>query len=371
MKINTKKLITASLCMIVAGAILTGIGILMGGWPGVAFSKNGIQSPYIENDPYFTEKTKIEPFSNIELQIGSYADIRIVPSDDNEFYLEYMLDGDYEKPSYEVRQDTLTLTHKTKHQGGIYFFNITGFSSSIAVNAYITLYIPKGQDMGNLSVHNDSGDVSIEDLSFENAKLNVEYGNTVLQNMVFEDLEMNLDSGNLKAESLTAKSILLDNEYGDITLKDISTKEADLSMESGNLKAAAFDCESIIAKNEYGDINLDDLSAETAKFTLDSGNLYLNAKALTDLACKNEYGDVEIQLPKELSYYTIDAHCEYGSIKLPPEVSEGCHISSDDVAIYKAEGESKGTVKIEVETGDIKISQAITASSSSEKEKNQ
>lgn len=370
MKINTKKLIQISLCMIVAGAVLTGIGILMGGWPGVALSRNGVFSPYAENGTYTIEKTKIDSFSNAELEISSYADIHIQPSDDKYFYLEYQLDREYGEPRYEVKKDTLSLTHKGRHKGGIYFFNI-GFHDSSEIHAYITLYIPKNQDMGRLSVSNDCGNLSVKGLTFGNTKLTSSYGDVNLQNTAFEDLELVLDSGDLKADSLTAKKLLLYNEYGDVTLKNISAQNADLDLDSGNLKAASFECESLTAKNEYGDIDLDDLSAETVEIKLECGNAYVNATALANLTCKNEYGDVEVQLPESLEDYTINAHSDYGSIRLPLETPHGYLVSSSDEADYRAEGKSKGKVTIEVESGNIILNGAMAASSELREEKKQ
>ncbi len=363
MKIDSKKLMWACLCIIIAGAVLTGIGILLGGWPGVVFSATGIQSPYTENGAYTIEKTKINPFTNTELKVGSYADIRIQPSDDDQFYLEYKLDGDYGEPQYAVKQDTLTFTHMSKPQHNFYFFRI-GFSDDSIINdAYITLYIPKGQDMGHLSIFNDCGDVSVEDVIFGSTKMDVDYGNVNLQNTVFDDLELNTESGDIKADSLTAKSILLENEYGDVNLKNVSAEEAGLTMESGNLEAKALDIESLTAKNEYGHINLDDLSAETVEIEMESGNVFLGIKALACLACKNAYGNVEIELPKNFADYAVDARCEYGSIKLPPDISQGYHISSDDEAVYRTDGKSDGTIKVEAESGDIIFSQSIAAPS--------
>lgn len=369
MKINSKKLIRACLCIIVAGAVLTGIGILLGGWPGVVFSANGIQSPYKENGAYTIEKTKIDSFTNVELKVGSYADIRIQPSDDGQFYLEYNLDGDYGEPQYTVKQDTLALTHRATPQHGIYFFKL-GFSDDDMINAYITLYVPKNQDMGRLSIFNDSGDVSVEGLTFGTTKMDVDYGNVNLQDTIFDDLDLKAESGNVKADSLIAKSILLENEYGDVSLKDVSAEEADLTLESGDLEAKTFDIGRLSVKDEYGHVDLDALSAETVGIEMESGNVFLGIKTISSLNCKNEYGDVEIELPKNFADYAVDARCEYGSIKLPPDISQGYHISSDDEAVYRTDRKSENTLKVVVESGDIIFSESVTtASKPSDEEK--
>ncbi len=353
MKTSTKKVILISLCLVIAGAVLFGAGMLCGGRPGVVVSRNGISSPYADSKPYVLEKTKINPFSNVEMKVGSYADIQILPSGDDQFYLEYELDGDYNEPAYDIRNNTLTLTQTGNSRNfGIRSFYFGSFVTDTEVQAYITLYIPEDIDMGNLDVYNDMGNVSIEGLAFGDAKLEVSYGDAKLQDMDFEDLELDMESGNCKAAELTAQNLLLKNEYGDISLEKTAVQGAEISLESGRLKAKDFTSVDLTVKSDYGDIELEDFSAETADFELESGNLYVDAAELTSLTCKNEYGDVEIRLPKDLAEYSVSARSEYGRIDLP-EDAPGQHISSNDEAVYKAKGKSERTIKIEVESGDI------------------
>lgn len=317
MKINTKILIKASLALIAAGAVLMMIGHLLGGRAGVAFSRNGVVSPYTDQKPYTMKKTKIDAFTDTEIKIGSYADVRILPSGDDDFYLEYRLDGDYGEPLWEVRDDTLTLTHTGRQPGfgvAVNFFYI-GIREGLQ-NAEVNLYIPEGEKMGRLEVYNDSGDFSVEDLTFGDAKLNI--------------------------------------SYGDARLRDVSLRNLELGMESGVLKADAFTCDTLTAKVDYGNAELDGFSAETAEFTLESGNLDLDARELTDLTCINEYGNVKIRLPKDLSEYSVNARSEYGSIDIP-EGAPGRQVYTDDEGVYTSEGKSEGNIRIKVESGDIVI----------------
>ena len=354
MKINTKKLIRISLLLIAAGAVLTAIGMLFGGRPGVSFSKNGITSPYWQNKPYALEKTKTDPFSNIRLSVESSADIQILPSDDGEFYIEYLLDRSFTEPSFDVKGDALTLAQKDTSFGNIYFFNFS-YSDIGSTHPYIILYIPAGHEMEELSVFNGLGNLSVEDLAFGNARLKNDFGNITLKDVTFADMELTLESGSLEAEHLAADSLLITNEYGDVALEDSSAKKADLKLDSGHLEADTFTCDSFHAKNEYGDIDLTAFSADTAEFTLQSGSLLLEADKLDTFACSNEYGDVKLFLPKDLSEYTIDAHTEYGSIRLPDKAPEGFYSSSGGEATYQTKGKAKGSITVNAESGDIKI----------------
>lgn len=358
MKVNTNKLIKVSLILIAVGAVLLAAGYLLGGRAGVAFSRNGVTSPYAEQKSYTLKKTKIDSFTDTEIKIGSYADIRILPSQDDQFYLEYKLSGEYGEPFWEVRDDTLTLTHMgNQKQFGIavnfFYFGTFGGQDGLK-NTEVNLYIPEGAEMGQLNVYNDSGDFSAEDMAFGDAKLEISYGNAEFRDVSFQDLKLDMESGNFKAESVTAKDFLLKNEYGNVTLEQIKAETAEAELESGDLKADDFTCDSLTAKVDYGNVELDGFSAETAEFVLESGNLELDAKELTDLTCKNDYGNVEICLPKDLSEYSVNAHSEYGSIDLP-DGTPGHQVSGDNEAVYTSEGKSKGTITVKVESGDIFI----------------
>ena len=157
MKINTNKLIKVSLILIVVGAALLAVGHLLGGRAGVAFSGNGVTSPYAKQKSYTLKKTKIDSFADTDIRIGSYADIRILPSRDDQFYLEYKLDGEYGEPFWEVRDDTLTLTHtgRQKQFGfAVNFFYLGTFGIQDGIkNAEVNLYIPEGEEMGQLNLY--------------------------------------------------------------------------------------------------------------------------------------------------------------------------------------------------------------------------
>ena len=355
MKINTKKLIMASLVLIAAGAVLMGVGYLFGGRAGVAFSREGVISPYGDQDAYMMKKTKIDPFSNAEIKIESYADIRIRPSGDDHFYAEYKLDGYYSEPVCQVMDDTLVVTHtgKPRQYGVMVNYFSFGVQNELQ-NAGLTLYVPKGEEMGRLDVRNDSGDLSIEGIAFEDGKLKVSYGGAQLQNVSFRDLELDMESGDLDMEDVTAENLVLKNEYGNVTLKKTSFQKAEAELESGRLRADDFTCGTLSAQVDYGDIDLDDASLETAEFVLESGNLDLDAGKLTDLTCKNDYGNVNIRLPEDVSEYSINARSEYGSINLPDSAS-GRWFSEDDESVYVSEGKTKGTITVNVESGDIDI----------------
>ena len=67
MKKITKRILIASAVTAGTGVVFMGVGIALGGWPGVVFTKGGIHSPYEQKTPYRQEKKEIEPFSELSL----------------------------------------------------------------------------------------------------------------------------------------------------------------------------------------------------------------------------------------------------------------------------------------------------------------
>ena len=106
MKKSKKIILTISAVTLTAGVLLTGIGYMKGGRFGFVFSDGKfISADSIEEEkqPFILEKKKLDSVKGIDINILSYADIRILPSADNSFYLEYNLPGEYPKPSSPVQ----------------------------------------------------------------------------------------------------------------------------------------------------------------------------------------------------------------------------------------------------------------------------
>ena len=88
MKKSKKIILTISAVTLTAGVLLTGIGYMKGGRFGFVFSDGKfISADSIEEEkqPFILEKKKLDSVKDIDINILSYADIRILPSADNSF----------------------------------------------------------------------------------------------------------------------------------------------------------------------------------------------------------------------------------------------------------------------------------------------
>lgn len=313
MKASTKKILIVSACLFAAGIIVFGVGLALGGRPGVEISSRGIYSDNQKADFYKSQKKQVDNFSSADINIDSTADVSVLPSGDDHYYIEYKLDGSYKKPYCSVDENTLTLKQKGSSVGIIGFFSL-----GTSPNGYIRLYVPKGKSMDSLTLYSDSGDLSFDGLSSASAHITANYGDVTMKNSNLGSLELNLGSGDLKLTDTQAKDFTLENDYG-------------------NAKIKYFACES-------------------SKIKLNSGDLYLDAAKSGNFDINNEYGDATLLLPDLTDTYQFDLSAAYGSIRLPHDAS-GSPSSRDDgdSQYYRTKGNGKYDIQVKSDDGDITI----------------
>lgn len=280
MKPVTKKILIISTCFMGAGVLLTCAGIAAGGWPGFEITRNGLRSAATQRQPYILEKTQIENFSELDINIGSEADIILKPSGNDHFYLEYTLDGDYEEPSYGISDGTFHFTQGSSGTAinGIYFFGPGRLSKDI--DPEIRLYIPESAQLSDIKIYNDYGNLSIQQVTAGNADIQADYGDIDLTDSAFASAAITLSAGDFEADSSTIDELTYINEYGDSTL-----------LLHDPLEEYTFDL-----KTEYGVINVP-LSAPGRLDASDIAEMTYTSQADGDKMIKfiAESGDIEVK----------------------------------------------------------------------------
>lgn len=314
MKLNKRKLINISLGLMAAGAVLTAIGFAAGGRPGVVLSNKGFVSTSEYSKPIVFEKKEIGSFKNVNLHLGSYADVKVLPSKDDKFYLEYQLDGSFSKPTHSISGDTFTFTQKN----GIGPFVAFHFESISSDEAYVNLYVPENTTLNSFTLYNDSGDVSLKGLKSEDTEITIEYGEADIKDCTFDSLSLTVDSGDTKLHNIAAGSLIFSSEYG----------SADISNYNG----------------------------KTAVITMDSGDVNMELSAMERLECNSEYGDIDVTLPEELTVYSFDLITEYGEIRLPDDAPHGFYNRKDiSESEYRTDGTGNKTIKMYTDSGDVTV----------------
>lgn len=240
MSTTSKKIIIISICFIIGGAMLTGLGFLLGGYPGLTVSSRGIRASADRAEPYKLQKTKLDSFTDVDLKIHSYADLSILPSDDQNYYIEYLLNGNCGQPSYGIKKQTFSFYQSNE---GIGFLDIGTFDLPKSIqDFYVRLYIPKDKILGVLQIYNDSGNISISNLMADSADITCEYGDITFEDFTCNSAVLKLDSSDARIDADKIKTLKCDSEYGDITLlvpKNLDTYTFDISVEYGDIRLPA------------------------------------------------------------------------------------------------------------------------------------
>ncbi|MBA4701228.1 MAG: DUF4097 family beta strand repeat protein [Ruminococcus sp.] len=278
---TSKKIIIISLCLIILGAILTGLGFLLGGYPGLTISRSGIRASADRAQAYKLQKTKLDPFADVDLKIGYYMDLSILPSDDQNYYIEYLLDGNCGQPSYRVEKQTFSFYQDSR---GIAFLDIGTYDLPNSIqDFYVRLYVPKDKMLGILQIYNDSGNISISNLMADSVDITCEYGDITLEDFACNSAVLKLDSSNAYIDTNKIRNLKCDSEYGDITLlvpKNQDTYTFDISVEYGNIQLPA-DTQTGYTVNSEDDIEhykTKGTGDNTIQVTLDSGNVEIQKR---------------------------------------------------------------------------------------------
>lgn len=274
MKKITRNILIISSGFMAAGIIFTGIGLASGGIPGLAITPHGVLSASDSPEPYRLEKTAIDTFKETDININSEADITLLPSDDENFYLEYSLDGDYGSPQWDVTNGKITLSQGSNSTGGFSVGNSQPF---------IRLYIPEGTRLSSLNIYNDYGDLDLDGITADTCTASLNYGDMEMENCSFDTVEIELESGDLDAAGSSVNDLTLTNYYGDSTLEDMTVVNGDFTIDSGDLLLDADGLESMIGSNDYGDTTLilaDELDSYSFALTTEFGEIALPQSAM-------------------------------------------------------------------------------------------
>lgn len=361
MKTWTKRILAVSAAAAGAGLVLLGIGMGMGGRPGVLFDKNGIHSPYQQTLPYHIKKTQTDAFTSLNIQIDSEADIQILPSGDQNFYVEYLLNGAYDKPVCEVTGHTLSVTQAVSPSSmtGVFGLSLSAFDSPDP-KSYLTLYLPEEAVIQNTEIYNDYGSTALSGVHLGTVSIESSYGNVTLKNVTGKTLKLILDEGDLTADTLDADSCSLSSAYGDIILKDASLQETEIEMEYGDLELDSFTSNTLKLVSEDGDVICNEFSCKSADFTLEYGDLDLDAKEPGSLVCQMDFGNARLSLPESMNHYLFDIHMEYGKLILPSNAPMELYHEEDGVVSYRtttAGSDKNNTIFLTSEEGDVTITQ--------------
>lgn len=336
MKKSKKIILTISAVTLTAGVLLTGVGYMMGGRFGFVFSDGKfISADNMDQEklPFVLEKKKLDSVKNIDIHIASYADIEVLPSKDNAFYLEYTLPGEYPKPVLECADGTLTLSQENQEPIAVFGFGLSGSEYS---GQKVTLYVPEKAELSSCKLYSNSGNIQVSGLTASDFGLGCDYGDVILKNVTGkEQVLLTLNSGDFTADTISGKTVTVNNDSGNLSLNNCTSD--DLHLES-----------------DYGDINLDHVTVKRASnLTLDSGDLTIQDSSISTAKMTDESGNMSLC---NTTGVALDLTSEYGDVSFTDtKLSENTTLLLDS-GDFSADNTTFKTISVKNDSGNVSLS---------------
>lgn len=213
----------------------------------------------VEKVPPFASVETAEPFTDTELEPESFrsidvdiglGDVNIIAG--NGFYLELVDDnslGCY--LGYEVRDGVLRVFNTDE--------NIHEFQNKPRYSAMMTLVVPYGYELGDVTVNTGLGDICLE-------------------NLLVDSLTANTKIGEIECDYPSAQTVTLNSDLGDVELSgcpapvmELSTKmgEIDVELEGCAMEECAWDLSSAM-----GGVSVNDRDYGASAYVRGDGRPY-------------------------------------------------------------------------------------------------
>ncbi len=159
--------------------------------------------------------------------------------------------------------------------------------------------------------------------SYNSPKLTITIGTDVN----LDSLEMNINAGDINMKNVKGDYLFGDFNAGNIIIKDCTFRKADIDADAGN-------------------IQIDDSDFKELKIGTNAGNVQIEDTDLVDVEVESNFGNVEIKGLDDVNAYDIECEVDAGSIQVGRS-SSGRH--------YSSKGAGAGSIKVEVDAGNIEI----------------
>jgi len=163
---------------------------------------------------------------------------------------------------------------------------------------------------------------------------------SVKDDFVLDRLELELDSGNLKindAVNAQLEDTQLSVDSGNITLNNFKSTRLDLDIDSGHIKGDQLTAD-LTASVDSGNIEIKNVIGRSS-ISIDSGNVRLYKLDNSPTEISADSGNVYVQVPASFAGF-YDLEVDSGNISAP-----------------EAKRETKDYIKVETDSGNIKIEQ--------------
>ena len=225
------------------GILLSAVGFALGSEPGMVVDASGIHAITREEQTasHAIDQPETEEFSRVELETGS-AQVEFVPSDHYGFSVQWQGQDSYQ---WRVENGTLTIQRLPREQGNVYLQLYLPFWELLGESHKVTVYYPAEAPLETVSISGSGDDFALENLNANRLEINNDYGDISLLNVTAQEAEITAQSGNIHLSSGEIGQLSLTDEYGDISLEQVTAQALSAQLSSGNFTASGCSADTV------------------------------------------------------------------------------------------------------------------------------
>ena len=340
-----KPLLSAAILACLFGGALTTIGSMTGGVNDLVNSAKS-KVKLTKKEESFSDLSSL----NINLAARNFV---ISESPDDKAHLTYyQSDGNYQIDGSSLGKITTSSENgnlNIKEEGAGSFHISAGIRSLLSLfdqesqgKRTVQLSLPKGTKLETFSGSSSLGDVTLSNLSANNADFSLSNGSLTVNDSQFA-------SGKFK------------NSLGEISFNNSQISSGEIKDSSGNigLNNSHFGTGEITAA--LGDINLNSSKISDTSLKISSGSISSKQLDLVgNISITNQLGDINLQLvPNSLNKLSFDLKTTLGDIDIPNGINveytkDSKHTGS--TLVHKIENPT-ATLTITAKSGNIKLNE--------------
>lgn len=322
-----KKMMIIACCLLLAGAVFVGIGILSGGTLSFYYA---LGSKVITDSgmKYEMQTETVESFQGIDVRLdsisGSGLKLELIEGDD--YSVTYPKENQYMTCSCSVENGVLKL--KTKNRPRFVFFQINFLNNKVEEHI-VQVCVPRGAKLTDIKAVHESGDMLVNALDADMISLDSECGDVEVKDCRADSMVISGENGDVSVSGSACGEGSVTLSCGNLTIEDSSLGSFTVENETGNVKIDGADLVDGSFKMSYGNLDLKNSDIQTAKISLESGDARLSLtgkKTAYAIKCRGEFGEIFVDGEKmsggSYQYETqnpvskIDLKSEFGNIKI-------------------------------------------------------
>ena len=283
-----------------------------------------------------------DAFTSIAVDTSD-CDVNLIPAEGDACRVE-CIEAENRMHQVAVKNGTLCITEiDTRH-----WYDHIGFGlfKQLEINLYLPVAVYE-----SLSVHTNTGDLSVTAGSFSDLKAETDTGDVEITTGAYKTLEVTTHTGDIRLEhAVVGVELSLDTDTGSIHLNLCDVSSARAETNTGNVTISAGAVCSFVIETDTGDVNLKNLTANGLSVTCNTGAISLTeVDVKSNVILETDTGDISLT---SCNAFTISALTDTGDVELEACFPTNLSVTTDtgDVALSYCDGKY---ITVKTQTGDV------------------